>query len=44
MSVTSPTMADLSTEQRCELAVKLVEQAPPGEVKFVMPPNAVKLY
>jgi hypothetical protein len=26
-------MADLSTEDKCKLAAKLLEQAPPGEVK-----------
>lgn len=28
-----PTMADLSVEDKCELAARLIEQTPPGEIK-----------
>lgn len=36
-------MAELSTDERCKLAVGLIEQAPPGEVKWVIPVSSVDI-
>ena len=29
-------MTELSVQEKCKLVVKLVEQAPPGEIKYVI--------